>query len=342
MDFPQSGVRSGPSSLSVEAPEACGTCALSESAHPADEMLVLRPRPHRLRSLLASAAAPLACALVLAPLALAVHGRAPRAHGAVIGGAPAPQGAYPSAAFVLNVRGKQSFACSGTVIAPSLVLTAGHCAANILTGVLDRSSGYRVLTSQVDLAAAGPGQISKVVGVIPYPGWARRHGDVGDAGLLVLEKPVTAPPMSLAKLGQAQLVSAGTRATIAGWGLTSIAHKQPSKTLRFAHTVVQPASWCKRHVRPFFPKWELCTIDSAHFTSGGCYGDSGGPLMAPGSTEGEMIEVGIVALGNVRCSTRYPGIYTRVDALSGWLRSWIAAYSTAVIRTPALASSPVG
>jgi secreted trypsin-like serine protease len=254
----------------------------------------------------------------------------------------APQGAYPSAAFVLDVQGKQTYSCSGTVIAPSLVLTAGHCAEDILTGVPDRSSGYRVLTNQVDLAAASQGQISKVVGVIPYPGWERRHGDVGDAGLLVLEKPVTAPPMPLVKLGHGRLTSAGTRATIAGWGMTSIGHKQPSKTLRFANTVVQPASWCKRHIRPFFPKWELCTIDSAHFASGGCYGDSGGPLMVPGSTEGEMVEVGIVALGNVRCSTRYPGIYTRVDALTGWLHSWIAAYSTAVTRTPALASSPLG
>jgi secreted trypsin-like serine protease len=305
-------------------------------------MLVRSLRPHRLPSLLAVGVGLLACVLVLAPLALAVHGHGPRARGAVIGGAPAPPGAYPSAAFVLDVQGKRTFACSGTVIAPSLVLTAGHCAKDVLTGVPDRSRGYRVLTSQVDLAAASQTQISKVVGVIPYPGWARRRGDVGDAGLLVLEKPVTAQPMPLIKLGQAQLASAGTRATIAGWGLTSIASKQPSKSLRFAHTVVQPASWCKRHVRPFFPKWELCTVDSAHFSSGGCYGDSGGPLMVPGPIEGEMVEVGIVALGNVRCSPRYPGVYTRVDALTGWLRSWISAYSTAVIRTPALTGPPIG
>lgn len=289
----------------------------------------------------------LACVLVVTPLALAVRtlkdasGHGPRARRTVVGGALAAEGAYPSAALILSVQSKHPFQCTGTVVAPSLVLTAGHCAENMQTGVPDSGAGYRILTGQVNWASAGPGQVSRVVGVIPYPGFARRV-DAGDAALLVLSKPVTAPAMPLARLGQAHLFGAGTSATLAGWGLRSSHQRSLTKQLEQATTVVQPASWCKRHVRPFFPKWELCAIDSAHFTTSGCFGDSGGPLMVPGSSEGELVEVGVVAAGEAHCSPRYPTIYTRVDALSGWLRSWIAAYHTAVVRSPALASSPIG
>jgi secreted trypsin-like serine protease len=242
---------------------------------------------------------------------------------------------------VLDVKGKLVGSCSGTVVAPSLVLTAGHCAENVQTGAVNAHGGYYIVTSQVDLAATQPDQISRVIGVIPYPGYERRH-DPGDAALLVLEKPVVAPPMPLVKAGQRNLYGAGTTATITGWGLTSTIHPKVSKRLRYASTVVQPAGWCKRHIRPFFPRWEICTIDSAHFTASGCFGDSGGPLMVPRPATGEMVEVGIVAVGDVRCSPRYPSVYTRVEALSGWLRSWIVAYSTAVVRAPALVSPPVG
>jgi chymotrypsin/chymotrypsin-like protease len=224
------------------------------------------------------------------------------------------------------------------------VLTAGHCAENLKTGAVNPQAGYYVVTGQVDLAATQPAQVSRVIGVIPYPGYERRY-DPGDAALLVLEKPVEAPPMPLVKPAQTHLYGAGTSATLAGWGVTSTLHPKVSTRLRYAKTVVQPANWCKRHVRPFFPRWEMCTIDSAHFAQGGCHGDSGGPLMVPGPGEGEMVEVGIVALGEAHCSTRYPNVYTRVAPLSTWLRSWIAAYNTAVVRQPALpalTSPPLG
>lgn len=306
-------------------------------------------RPHKLPWLLFVGVALLGCALVATPLALArrehrprAHSAiVPRAHSAIVGGAVAGEGQYPSAAFVLDVRGKLVGSCSGTVVAPSLVLTAGHCAENLQTGAVNPHGGYYVVTGQVDLAETRPEQVSRVIGVIPYPGYERRH-DPGDAALLVLEKPVTAPPMPLVKAGQGHLYGAGTTATLTGWGLTSTIHPKVSKRLRYASTVVQPAAWCRRHVRPFFPRWEICAIDSAHFTGSGCFGDSGGPLMVPRPATGEMVEVGIVALGSTRCSPRYPNVYTRVEALAGWLHSWIAAYSTAVIRTPPLASSPVG
>lgn len=291
--------------------------------------------------LLASGALLLACALVATPLALAGRDRHPRAHGAIVGGAVASEGQYPSAAFVLDVHGKLAESCSGTVVAPSLVLTAGHCAENLKTGVVNAHGGYLVLTSQIELATARTGQLSHVIGVIPYPGYERRH-DPGDAALLVLEKPVAAPPMLLAKTGQKHLYGPGTTATLAGWGLTSTIHPKVSKRLRYASSVVQPARWCKHHVHPFFPRWEICTFNASHVSSNACSGDSGGPLMVPGPGPGEVVEVGIAAFVFGRCSSHYPTVYTRVEALSRWLHSWIDAYSTAAVRQPVLASSSLG
>lgn len=282
-----------------------------------------------------------ACVLVATPLALAGRDRRPRAHDSIVGGAVASEGQFPSAAFVLDVRGKQAESCSGTVVAPSLVLTAGHCAENVRTGIVNARGGYYVVTGQLDLAATQPGQVSRVIGVIPYPGY-EPHRDPGDAALLVLQEPVAAPPMPLVKVGRRAVYGAGTTATLTGWGLTTTLHPKVSKQLRYASTVVQTSTWCKRHIRPFYPRWEICAIDSAHFAEGGCFGDSGGPLMAPRPGSGEMVEVGIVAMGNLRCSPHFPSVFTRVEALSGWLRSWIAAYSTAAMRQPVLSTPPVG
>src|SRR5271167_668497 len=109
------------------------------------------------------ARAVLACAVLVAtiaaPSAAGASRRAPRAlrrqraHAAVIGGQPAEPGTFPWMAYVLDFRGNEVGQCSGTVLAPNLVLTAGHCAEDIQTGVVNEASGYRVLTGNVDWAA---------------------------------------------------------------------------------------------------------------------------------------------------------------------------------------------
>ncbi|HEX3693317.1 MAG TPA: serine protease [Solirubrobacteraceae bacterium] len=309
----------------------------SGSGDAADEVFVRTSRSSKRWSAVAVAAFAIALTAIFAPLAWGGPGGQP-AHASVVGGVPATEGAFPSAAYVLDLNGRVLEQCTGTVVAPSLVLTAGHCAVNMSTGVANGHRGYRVVTGEVE-PGKGHGQISNVVGVIPYPGFAR-HIEAGDAALLVLETPILAPAMPLAKRSQAHLFTGGTRATIAGWGLTSTFQRKLTRRLQFAHTVVQSASWCARHVHPFFPRWELCTVDVPHFASSGCHGDSGGPLMVPGERSGELLEVGVVAFGEARCLPSYPNVFTRVDALAGWLRTWIAAYrSPAVSLAPSAAAS---
>ncbi len=296
---------------------------------------------------LASVLALLACAAAASPvpgLAASQSRRAEgsrdaavRAHEAIIGGTAARVGAFASVAEVIDLKGHESGQCTGTVVAPSLVLTAGHCAENIATGAVNAASGYRVLTEGVG-ATPAERQLSTVSGVLVYEGFLRKV-DAGDAALLVLSTPTTAPAIRLAS-SDAYALRAGSSASIAGWGDTFYAQQLPTEALHWANTVVQGHRWCERNAPPFYASEELCTIDPPSYATGVCFGDSGGPLLAPSGEGEELVEIGIAVHVYGRCSTRRPSVFTRVDRIAAWVDTWIAAYRTPAPPAPAPAPAP--
>jgi hypothetical protein len=68
----------------------------------------------------------------------------------------------------------------------------------------------------------------------------------------------------------------------------------------------------------------MCTTDPPDHANGGCFGDSGGPVIAH-RADGSAVEIGVVSTGGPRCSTKLPNIFTRVDRVSTWATEWIAA-----------------
>jgi secreted trypsin-like serine protease len=263
------------------------------------------------------------------------------AHVAVVGGQPAEPGMFPWTAYILDVNGNTVGQCSGTVVAPNLVLTAGHCAENMKTGVLNAASGYRVLTGNVNAAAPeAEKQVSGVTRVIVCPCFDRRT-TVGDVALLELSTPTTAPAVTLAPSPRE-----GTAAVIAGWGDTYYEQDTQVEQLRWAPTVVQGSTWCEREASPFSSASEICTIDPPRRQTGACSGDSGGPLLvAEPSAVGGMVQIGVASHVYDGCSTSRPSVFTRVDAISAWVGGWIQALgpgapaSSAV--PPGIVASPV-
>jgi trypsin len=258
------------------------------------------------------------------------------AHAAVIGGSAAQPGTLPSVVDIIDIHGREGDQCTGTVVAPTLVLTAGHCAENLSTGATDAASGFRVLIP----GGAAPAQatIAAVAGVLVYERFSRRT-DNGDAALLVLSTPTSSPPIMLASAAEDAAVQAGVPATIAGWGITRFNQRHLTETLRLADTVVQGPRWCARQAPPFFARSQICTIDPSGYVTGACHGDSGGPLLAPLGLEGELVEIGITVHGYGRCSTRHPSVFTRAASIASWVQTWINAYRQAPV-APAPPATP--
>jgi hypothetical protein len=251
-----------------------------------------------------------------------------RAH--VFGGAGASYETFPSLAYVLDRRGQGGGQCTGTVVAPRLVLTAGHCVENPATGVVNPPSGYRVLTGNVESSPA-ESQISRVSEVIVYPGYPKKRSN--DAALLVLETPTSSPSVTLAE----KAATAGAKAALIGWEARAD-HLLPIRTLR-AYTVVQSQEHCEQ-AGPFNASSEICTeSEPGKSNTGACVGDSGGPLITTGRSGDNQVEIGIVRAGLTERKEPCSGLTlsTRVDAISSWTQHWIGIADAAGGQSHALA-----
>lgn len=274
-----------------------------------------------------------ALGVLLASLALAAPaGASGGAQASIVGGTAAASEEWPWAAFILAADAKgEGFSCTGTVIAPTLVLTAGHCIEDIITGRKTPVGQYVVVTGSRDVRDSTLRQVSRVSRSIAYPNF-NRFKVHGDAGLLVLTTPTTAPAVALASPTDAALFAANTPTWIAGWGLSgSLAKLKRTPVLRRGATYVQPRLYCRNHARAYYPFFnyssQLCTITPPGFSIGTCHGDSGGPALAF-REDGTPVQIGITSLGAADCDTHLPDVFTRVDRIYSWIAEQVAATAT--------------
>jgi secreted trypsin-like serine protease len=236
------------------------------------------------------------------------------------GGTAVPRGELPALAFIayLVPNGHEVVTCTGTVVAPRLVLTAGHCVDIARVDV--EAENFRVSIGTVKWTKASL-SAGRVVRTMVAPGY-HEGGEKDDAALLELETPTEVEPMRLARR---RFWSAGTEAEMAGWGRTFAARHQPTFVLHRAPTAVLGFAECHRG----FPvEGGLCAEQPPPQKTSACYGDSGGPLLARRRGDERLVEIGVLHGGaSAGCNPRSPSIYTSVLPISRWVRARIAEAS---------------
>lgn len=218
---------------------------------------------------------------------------------AIVGGGPAPEGQYTNVgSLLLTIPADQPFTvqlCTGTVIAPTVVLTASHC----LVGFPPEFTISFTLDRVID--ADRDGLVDDAVTTAAMAVTAHAHplfesggmNNLYDVGVLVLDEPVGVAPASLPRLGvlDSKAAKAATY-TAVGYGTV--------RTSKTAGPHSFGPGWQREYaaqtVNSITKSWITFSMNPATGNGGTCYGDSGGPHFAP---DGSVVAVTVT--GDAQC-----------------------------------------
>ena len=238
-----------------------------------------------------------ASALLLSAMVFASPARA------IVGGAAAAPETI--ARSVVTIVGSRGNFCTGSVIAPSLVLTVAHC--------VQPGADYKIVQYGADKTP----QLLDAKRVAIHPGFRMEamlaHRATADVALLRLDAP--ARGKAAARLGTPQLpIAVGSQFTIAGLGVTVRGDGKSAGTIRSAALVAtgKPGTLQIRLLDPatMGAREGLCA----------CTGDSGAPVFE--NQQGVATIIGVVSWSTGPNGTGGCGGITGVTPLTLY-RDWI-------------------
>jgi hypothetical protein len=209
--------------------------------------------------------------------------------GAITNGAPDGTG-HPEVGALLA---QQAFSdgtweeCSGTLISPTVFLTAEHCDEGVSRVAVTFDSSY-VYPSGTTHWGTWHGD----------PNYNKTHSDPQDLAVVVLDAPVTGiAPARLPAAGSLAGLGKDQRFTSVGYGAQSVTSGKGGKTFHYAD-VRYLASGTLNAVTP---SWLRISQNASTGNGGTCYGDSGGPnFLGAGAGETKII-AGTTIGGDTPC-----------------------------------------
>lgn len=228
----------------------------------------------------------------------------------IINGNYAVLGQFPTVVAVHNTE-----TCTGTLIAPDLVLTAARCVHAPSLGLASQEDVTARTTVTFDTleALGGGGRTIAASDTVPIASY-RVPGDP-DVGLVFLAQPITDIAPSPVNLDPARAAT-GVALTMIGFGETSSGGRG-----QLHYTAPKASVSCTA----FAVNNGLFLCVDQHSGAGICAGDGGGPAMA--AIGGVPHVVGVASYGDAACVEF--GAHMRTDAIV--TRSFLHAYAPELV-----------